>query len=349
MLSLRAVARAAGACSAAPAGLAPLAGPGARAWPSALSLSSAAAARAFACPQLASVAAGARPFVSRAALWRHAKAISPLRASSRYDGGSDGGRREYNTYGNGYREPSYFEEHPESVVWALLGVNCLVFAGFQLAEGRRQGTGQPWYPDLYTMYRHFSVSADQVYEGRIYTLLTAAFAHRHPLHMAFNMLALYTFGRGLAPILGARRLLMLYIGGAVAGSIAHCAWQVMNRSGRTFSLPHAYAPALGASGAINAMSLFFAVLCPTATFMLIFIPVPAWIACSLFVMYDLRGAMHPGTSMAGHAAHLGGAGFGLAAGILFRLMSRGGGGGPRRTFTYVPRPPSSSSTGWRRY
>tara|TARA_B100000401_G_scaffold413923_2_gene334435 strand:+ start:66 stop:359 length:294 start_codon:yes stop_codon:yes gene_type:complete len=74
-------------------------------------------------------------------------------------------------------------------------------------------------------------------------------------------------------------------------------------------------PALGASGAVNAIVLLNALVFPTNTIYLnFFIPMPNWLFAALFLSRDLYGArLGLGGSSTGHAAHLGGAGVGAAA------------------------------------
>ncbi|MFF7682492.1 rhomboid family intramembrane serine protease [Microbacterium sp. NPDC007973] len=51
-------------------------------------------------------------------------------------------------------------------------------------------------------------------------LLTVALVHGSFLHMALNMLALWFIGRSLEPLLGRARFLILYLLGALGGSVA---------------------------------------------------------------------------------------------------------------------------------
>ena len=74
-------------------------------------------------------------------------------------------------------------------------------------------------------------------------------------------------------------------------------------------------PALGASGAVNAIVLLNALVFPTNTIYLnFFIPMPNWLFAALFLSRDrtARGWGWVGSST-GHAADLGGAGTGAAA------------------------------------
>ena len=55
-------------------------------------------------------------------------------------------------------------------------------------------------------------------EGDWYRLITAAFLHYGPIHLAMNMLALWWIGRPLEDYLGPLRYLLLYLVSGLAGS-----------------------------------------------------------------------------------------------------------------------------------
>jgi membrane associated rhomboid family serine protease len=57
-------------------------------------------------------------------------------------------------------------------------------------------------------------------QGGYYRLITAAFMHRETLHIFFNMIMLWMFGRPLEAMLGRARFLTLYLICALGGSAA---------------------------------------------------------------------------------------------------------------------------------
>ena len=63
-------------------------------------------------------------------------------------------------------------------------------------------------------------SAPLVREGEVWRLMSYAFLHGNFAHLAFNLLALISFGGLLEPLLGWRRFLLLYGLTAVAGGMA---------------------------------------------------------------------------------------------------------------------------------
>jgi membrane associated rhomboid family serine protease len=195
----------------------------------------------------------------------------------------------YVDYGRHLREQ---EERIPQVLWTLIGINVAVYVLWQLARGTS------W---LYTMGDHFTVSAQGLLELRFWTLLTSEFSHVDLWHMLFNMFALWVFGQGAAEGIGWRGLLWLYGLGAVAASAGHVGLQLMTGDP---------SPALGASGAVMAIAVVYALLYPNRTLLLnFFIPVPAWIAVTGYIVLDIVALGGPGDGVA-HAAHLGGAAMG---------------------------------------
>ena len=98
-------------------------------------------------------------------------------------------------------------------LWGVIGANCLVYLMWQDTSMRR------------FMGKHFAVSSAGVLkEGRVHTLVTSLFSHYDPLHLGANMCSLYFFGRQLVPVLGATRLVAMFVGAGVTASIVQVAW-----------------------------------------------------------------------------------------------------------------------------
>lgn len=136
-------------------------------------------------------------------------------------------------------------------------------------------------------------------------LLTHMFLHGGISHLAFNMLALWSFGRILEKIWGVQRFLMFYIACGVGAAVIS---QLVDQ----FILGTVYGSTVGASGAIYGLLVAFAMMFPNFKIMLIFLPVP--IAAKYFVpvllLIDVTAGF-TGFSIFGqniaHFAHLGGA------------------------------------------
>ncbi len=137
-----------------------------------------------------------------------------------------------------------------------------------------------------------------------WTVLTYAFVHQNFFHILFNMLNLYWFGQILREYLGDRRLVSIYILGALAGTAA-------------FLLAFNFIPVLqpgavvgqgviGAPAAVLAVVVAAATLLPDYTFMLFIIgPVKIkWIAAAL-VLISIGGINQGNTG--GEITHIGGA------------------------------------------
>jgi rhomboid protease GluP len=75
-----------------------------------------------------------------------------------------------------------------------------------------------------------------IIRGQIWRLFTPALLHANIMHIAFNMYALYSFGRNLERVYGHGRFFLLYLLGAFAGNVASF-WMSSN-------------PSLGASTAV---------------------------------------------------------------------------------------------------
>jgi membrane associated rhomboid family serine protease len=174
-------------------------------------------------------------------------------------------------------------------------------------------------------------------------IITHMFMHSGPLHLFFNMFALYMFGTVLEQVWGPKRFLIFYFVCGLGAALTHesvIAFQyshvahslspenlqlVINEGtayfnqGKLFTDPDMEnmqillnTPTVGASGAIFGVLLAFGVLFPNTQLMFIFPPIP--IKAKYFVMIyggiELFMAItQPGANIA-HAAHLGGMLFG---------------------------------------
>src|SRR5262249_12305056 len=113
--------------------------------------------------------------------------------------------------------------------------------------------------------------------GWIWQLVTYAFFHddRQVLHLVFNMLTLYFFGREVETLYGPRRFLSLYLLSAVFAGLAYCVgWEA--------------APLIGASGAVYAIMVTYAFHYPRQRVLFFFlVPLEVWIVVTLLIGIDL--------------------------------------------------------------
>ena len=142
-------------------------------------------------------------------------------------------------------------------------------------------------------------------------LVSYQFLHGGIMHLAFNMLALWSFGRILERAWGNQRFLIFYLSCGVGAAIIS---QLIDQ----FVLQQVgYGYTIGASGAVYGILVAFAYLFPNFKLVFIFLPVP--VAAKYFVpvllLIDLTAGI-TGFSIFGHNiahfAHIGGAVVGFA-------------------------------------
>jgi len=191
----------------------------------------------------------------------------------------------------------------------ILGINVIVFIAWHVLPKSIMGL-------------NFLTSMTHLKEGYVWTLVTSAFSHFDLWHFLINMLVLYSFSAPLEARWGKKRYLLFYLGAALFSSILHCSMVFFGFRD---------VPALGASGAVCAMTTAFAIYYPKAMIYLWgILPVPAWLLVGGFALFDIKGLMDQaggGGGNIGHAAHLGGTVFaliiiGLLAGNLLPKGSR---------------------------
>lgn len=141
---------------------------------------------------------------------------------------------------------------------------------------------------------------------RPWTLLTYSFAHSTSgiMHILFNMLNLYWFGKLIVEYLGNQKLINLYVLGAMFGGVIYLL--VYNLAP---GLSDQYARMIGASGAVYAIMVAAATLLPEYTFYLMFLgPVKIKYIALFGIVISLLGLQ--GYNVGGNLAHLGGAAIG---------------------------------------
>jgi membrane associated rhomboid family serine protease len=148
-----------------------------------------------------------------------------------------------------------------------------------------------------------------VYRGQVWRLLTYAFCHDRIWywHILLNMVALFWFGVTLETMYGQREFLLFYLCAAVFAGLVNVGLDLWLGSS---------VPAVGASGAVMAVLMLYAIHYPRNTIRIWFFPLEMrW----LVVLYVIT-TVHPVLlALAGdfvyqevaHAAHLGGLLFGF--------------------------------------
>ncbi len=151
---------------------------------------------------------------------------------------------------------------------------------------------------------------------RPWTLITHMFVHDNVWHIVANMLWLWAFGYILQDMAGNRKLVPVFLYGALAGAVAYMlSYNVLPALKE--SVQNSYA--LGASAGVMAIAIGTTVLAPGyRIFPLINGGIPLWVLTMVFVIIDL--ATIPYNNPGGHVAHLAGAGMGF----LFMFAMRRG-------------------------
>ncbi|MBL7865017.1 MAG: rhomboid family intramembrane serine protease [Cyclobacteriaceae bacterium] len=158
-----------------------------------------------------------------------------------------------------------------------------------------------------TVHNQFSLpSAFGEFLTRPWTLITYFFTHNLSglLHILFNMLALYWFGKLVVEYLGSDKLIAIYVLGGIAGGVLYL--MVYNLIPNPPPFLQGRAELVGASAGVFAIMVAAATLLPDYTFFLLFFgPVKIkWIA-AIYIFLSLIGSV--GQNAGGEIAHLGGA------------------------------------------
>jgi membrane associated rhomboid family serine protease len=141
---------------------------------------------------------------------------------------------------------------------------------------------------------------------RPWTVFTYMFYHEGFLHILFNILWLFWFGRIFLEYLDENKLLGVYLLGGLAGAALYI---ISFNLFPAFSEVLPVSRALGASAAVLAVVISISVYVPNYTINLIFIgPVRLKYIAAFMIILDLISIA--GSNAGGHIAHLGGALFG---------------------------------------
>lgn len=145
-------------------------------------------------------------------------------------------------------------------------------------------------------------------------ILSAGFLHADIMHLLFNMMTLYFFGPVILEGFGNIGFLIIYFGSILLGNI--------------FSLfiyqKQPWYSAIGASGGVSGILFAAIAMMPNIGiyFFFIPIPIPGFIFGLLYFSYSVYMMLNPKQwDNLGHAAHLGGAFFGLVYAVILQPQS----------------------------
>ena len=193
------------------------------------------------------------------------------------------------------------------------------------------------------MGRYLSVNQDTMLKPWMWwKCLTYGFVHdsNSIMHLAFNMFALFVFGRKVEEALGRDEYLRFYLLRILFGGIVGAAGFWFNGT--------QLAILVGASGGVMAVTLLFACKFPHDTLLLFMVfPMKAWVLAVVVIIFNLLGAAGisssaaPGEANTAFGVHLAGIAFGLAyhyGGLNFRWLDLG----------WITNGPTKLRQSWRR-
>ena len=158
-------------------------------------------------------------------------------------------------------------------------------------------------------FRKYQFHVGSIRAGEQIRMITSGFLHADEVHLAFNMITLYFFGRAMEVFfiakIGKVGFLLFYIAGIIVSEIPS---YIKHRNNYQYR-------SLGASGAVTAVLFSFILLAPWQTLYVFFLPVPAIIFAALYVGYSIYMDRKGGDNV-NHSAHLWGAVWGIAFTLL---------------------------------
>jgi len=179
------------------------------------------------------------------------------------------------------------------IVYWLIGTNVLIFAAMQFL-------GRDLWIFLmeYMSMRPFRVIMDKW----LWSFVTYMFIHYDFAHILFNMLGLFIFGLHVERQMGSREFLLYYLlTGTLAGIISFVIYCITRNY---------YTALMGASGALFAVELAYAVLFPDSIIYIWgVIPLRAPVMVMGFTLVELALSISGKQSNVAHLTHL--AGFGV--------------------------------------
>ena len=175
-------------------------------------------------------------------------------------------------------------------LWIIIFINVLLFIGTAINQE----------------LRFFLGLTPAIVQARPWTVVTSLFVHASFWHILANMITLYFFGKYLSGLIGERKLLIVYFGGGILGSVLF------------ILLGPPFITAVGASGAVFALGGALTAIVPKLKVIVfpIPVPIPLWAAViGGFVILSF-------VPFVAWQAHLGGLVFGLIAGYFFKKKGR---------------------------
>ncbi len=190
----------------------------------------------------------------------------------------------------------------DNSLYQLILINIIVFVVMGVLMVLSHFGGEGIFSFIYDQFSIPSQFGEFIL--RPWTILTYAFMHSLGglMHILFNMLVFYWFGQLIMEYLGSKKLVNLYVLGALAGGIIYLlAYNLV-----PYYMSENSIPMVGASAAVFAVAVGAATLLPDYSFRLIFIgSVRIKYIAAVYVFLSFLGTV--GSNAGGELAHLGGA------------------------------------------
>ncbi|KAM9274831.1 LOW QUALITY PROTEIN: presenilin-associated rhomboid-like protein, mitochondrial [Cariama cristata] len=178
----------------------------------------------------------------------------------------------------------------QRTVTGIIAANVFVFCLWRLPGMRR------------VMFTYFT--SDPSSRALCSPMLLSTFSHFSLFHMAANMYVLWSFSSSIVSLLGCEQFIAVYLSaGVISTFVSYVAKMATGR----------FEPSLGASGAIMTVLAAVCTKMPEAKLAIIFLPMftfTAGNALKAIIAFDTAG-LALGWRLFDHAAHLGGALFGM--------------------------------------
>lgn len=147
-------------------------------------------------------------------------------------------------------------------------------------------------------FRKYEFHIGRIRSGEQVRMISSGFLHVDIMHLAFNMIALCSFGGVITQSFGNLYFLIIYFASLILGNLLTMVFHKNDYNYR----------AVGASGAVTGIIYAAILLYPDMGIYMFFIPIaiPAYIFGFLYLMYSIYGMKSQNDNI-GHTAHFGGA------------------------------------------
>ncbi len=157
--------------------------------------------------------------------------------------------------------------------------------------------GPDRFTSLFWLYPQYAIGKLWLWQFVSYMFLHSI---HDPWHLIINMLVLWMFGGEVERVMGTKKFLTMYFTAGIFAGVMCCIFTPYN-------------PILGASGAIFAIEIAFAMFFPNVTVIFYVFPIKAKFLVMIFAGITIFNCLIPSGGNVAHFAHLGG----LVYGFLF--------------------------------